>query len=62
MYALLRRFAQSEDGATAIEYGMIVACIALALVAAFTAVGGSIQDLFGGVRDKVVNVSDNALV
>ncbi|MDP9403812.1 MAG: Flp family type IVb pilin [Actinomycetota bacterium] len=35
-----------EEGATAIEYGLLAALIALAIVAGATALGGSINTLF----------------
>ena len=36
-------------GATAIEYGLIVAGIALAIVAAVVTLGGSVNTLFGTI-------------
>ncbi|MEE4154903.1 MAG: Flp family type IVb pilin [Erythrobacter sp.] len=36
----------NEDGATAIEYGLIVALIALAAVIAFQALGLSLENVF----------------
>lgn len=41
------RFAKDESGATAIEYGLIAALIAVAASAAFTQVGTALIALFG---------------
>lgn len=50
MYSgLISRWARSEDGATAVEYGLIVAGIALAVSAAVFALGDSIIGLFDGI-------------
>lgn len=35
----VRKFAKSEDGATAIEYGLIAALIAVVIIGGITAVG-----------------------
>ena len=44
---------KNEDGATAIEYGLIAALIAVAAIGALTAVGGSLDDTFQGVSDEL---------
>ena len=40
-------------GATAIEYGMIAALIAIAAIAAFQGLGNRIDDTFIEVKEKV---------
>jgi len=40
------RFAKDESGATAIEYGLIAALIAVAASASFTTVGTKLTTLF----------------
>ena len=60
MAGLIRRFAANDNGATAIEYGLIAALIAVGLIVAFTAFGGSLQGLFGRVRDNAGNAMDSA--
>jgi pilus assembly protein Flp/PilA len=60
MTALLWRFVHSQDGATAIEYGLIAALIAVALIGAFTVFGQSLFGLFGHVRDTAGNAMDAA--
>jgi|EndMetStandDraft_5_1072996.scaffolds.fasta_scaffold3891956_1 pilus assembly protein Flp/PilA len=60
MRALLVRFCANESGATAIEYGLIAALIAVACIAAIVALGGGVQDLFGRIQNKAGNAMDNA--
>ena len=45
----LRRFVNDEDGATAIEYGLIAALVSVAAIAALTAMGGSLDAMFTAV-------------
>lgn len=52
MKTLVRLF-KEEEGATAIEYGLIAALIAVAAIAAMTAVGGSLKDVFTTVSTKL---------
>lgn len=40
------RFLKDESGATAIEYGLIVALIAVVIIAAVTAIGGTLNTTF----------------
>lgn len=46
---IFARFAQDESGATAIEYGLIAALISVGIIAAATALGGSLGDLFNNI-------------
>lgn len=41
-----RRFARDEEGATAIEYGLIAALIAVAAIAAMQSLGTSLNTTF----------------
>ncbi len=43
---LLRRFARDESGATAIEYGLISALIAVVIVTALTNIGSNLKTKF----------------
>ena len=47
-YALtwLKSFAKSDEGVTAIEYGLIAALIAVVIIAAITLVGQELQTTF----------------
>jgi pilus assembly protein Flp/PilA len=49
MIVSLKKFFKNEDGATAIEYGLIAALIGVAIIAAVGAVGGSLQEVFNQV-------------
>ncbi len=49
MKDLIKRFKADEDGATAIEYGLIAALIAVAIIAAVSAVGTSLSNTFGSI-------------
>ena len=60
MQGLLIRFVRDDSGATAIEYGLIAALIAVAIIAALTAFGGSVQSMFGRVRDNSASAMDGA--
>lgn len=53
LYALLTRFSKNEDGATAIEYGLIAAGISLAIVAAVYAFGDDLNTLFEGLSTSL---------
>lgn len=46
MRNLLNRFAKDESGATAIEYGLIAALIAVAIIGTVGALGSKISDKF----------------
>lgn len=45
----IKHFAQSEDGATAIEYGIIAAGISVVIVGAVSGIGAKVGALFTGV-------------
>ncbi len=45
----LVRFIRKEEGATAIEYGLIASLIAVVIIAALTALGTSLTTTFNSV-------------
>ncbi|MGE0755003.1 MAG: Flp family type IVb pilin [Alphaproteobacteria bacterium] len=47
------RFFKDEEGATAIEYGLIAALISVAAIAAMQALGGSLSTLFNSVATSL---------
>jgi pilus assembly protein Flp/PilA len=47
----------NDEGATAVEYGLMVALIAGAIVAIVFTLGGSLHDLFSNANEKVVKGS-----
>ena len=42
----IRNFFKDESGASAVEYGLLVALIAVVIIGAVTALGGNINDQF----------------
>lgn len=50
---LVARFMKDESGATAIEYGLIAALIAVAIIGAVGALGNSVRDTFSTVADAM---------
>ncbi|MEQ1941365.1 Flp family type IVb pilin [Mesorhizobium sp. VNQ89] len=53
MSKLFARFVKDESGATAIEYGLIAALIALAIMAGAGAVGNQIGAQFNTIADEL---------
>ena len=43
---LINKFARNENGATAIEYGLIAGLIAVVIIGGVTLVGGNLQTMF----------------
>jgi pilus assembly protein Flp/PilA len=50
---IVARFANDESGATAIEYGLIAALIAVGIIAAASTLGGSLSSLFERISGKL---------
>ena len=53
-YLTARLTKKDDEGATAVEYGLLVTLIAIALIAGATIFGGKISDLFKTVGNKLV--------
>lgn len=53
--SVLRRLRSDRGGATAIEYGLIVAGIAIAILATIFALGGQLDELFGVVQSALAD-------
>jgi pilus assembly protein Flp/PilA len=53
MFSTLIALLKNEDGATAIEYGLIAALIAVAAVATMTTVGTNLKNVFGTVASSL---------
>jgi pilus assembly protein Flp/PilA len=51
--SILKRFAQDESGATAIEYGLIASLIAVVIIGALKAVGGNLTTKFGQISNNL---------
>jgi pilus assembly protein Flp/PilA len=53
-HAVLGRFEERKDrGATAVEYGLLVGLIAVAIIAAVVVLGDQLEALFTMVTDKL---------
>lgn len=50
---------KDEQGATAIEYGLIAALIAIACITTLTALGGELDDTFQGVEEDLQEAQNN---
>ena len=53
MTKLLKRFHKEESGATAIEYGLIAALIALAIIAGATTLGNALSTKFNDIASTL---------
>jgi pilus assembly protein Flp/PilA len=53
MFGLFSKIAKDESGATAIEYGLIAALVAVAAIVGMTALGESLNTIFGDVSDTL---------
>ena len=53
MRDLIFRFANDESGATAIEYGLIAAGIALAIIVVVSGLGTQLNTVFGSVSSAL---------
>ena len=59
MKTLFSRFAADESGATAIEYGLIAALIAVAIITALNTLSGKLQNTFNYVGNQLANSTSN---
>jgi len=59
MNTLLSRFVKDESGATAIEYGLIAALVAVAIIGALTTLGTDLGSLFSKIGTRLSNEGDN---
>jgi pilus assembly protein Flp/PilA len=51
----IKKFVRDTKAATAIEYGLIAALIAVAGISAMSAVGGSVSSTFNKVNDNLAS-------
>ena len=56
MTKFITKFAQDESGATAIEYGLIAALIAVAIIGTVGALGGKVSDTFAKITGEMKGV------
>lgn len=55
MQNLFNRFVKDESGATAIEYGLIAAIMAVLLLAAFSAIDAPLRAAFTNIGGQLTN-------
>lgn len=53
MTKFITRFLEDESGATAIEYGLIVALIAVVIITAFTTIGNNLNTKVTAVGNAI---------
>ena len=51
---LISRFVRDESGATAIEYGLIAALIAVVIITALTTIGTNLSTTFANISGKIL--------
>ena len=49
MLNVIRQFVKQDEGATAVEYGLMVSLIAVAIITAVTLVGTNLNNIFNTV-------------
>lgn len=57
---LMKKFFADDDGATAVEYGLMVALIAVVIIAAVTTIGTQLARLFQIVATKLTGAGTGA--
>lgn len=53
MWSSFRKLQKDESGATAIEYGLIAALVAVGIIGALTALGGGLNTIFNNVASTL---------
>lgn len=57
MMVFLKKLYRSNTGATAVEYGLILALISIATIVAITGVANETANIWGGVANEVTDAS-----
>lgn len=57
MKEAIKRFWNDEEGATAIEYGLIAGLISVAIVAILTTLGEDLTDIFTKISEEIQKVT-----
>ena len=55
MLTHMMRFLQEEEGATAVEYGLMIALIALAIIVSVRLIGTNLNTSFSGVATNLAS-------
>lgn len=53
---MFERFIREEEGATMVEYALMLALIAIVCIAAVTVIGASANNVFTNIADNLKNV------
>lgn len=51
-------FLKEDKGQGMVEYGLIIALVAIAVIAAITALGGNLKNVFGIINENLADVED----
>jgi pilus assembly protein Flp/PilA len=57
MFGLIKSLWNDESGATAVEYGIMVALIAVAIIGTVSVLGGTLGSLFESVDSELSNAA-----
>ncbi len=57
LVSYLQALSHDEEGASAVEYGLILGLIAVAIVAVLILMRGNLQDLFGNANDGLTDAN-----
>lgn len=58
MFKQITSFLKDEEGASAVEYGLIVGLIAVAVVTIMITMGGDLETLFTAASDQIGTAAD----
>ena len=61
LFMFLERFRKDDKGATAIEYGLIAALIAVAAIAGMSALGDGLTEIFTDIGNGLDNADTDGL-
>ncbi len=53
MLVQIKKFLRDEEGATAVEYGLIAALIAVVILGAVTGIGEQLRDVFNEILEAL---------
>ncbi len=57
LYLRVQNWLADEEGQGLVEYGLIIALVAIVLVAALTALGGGLQTIFGQITGDLTSTT-----
>lgn len=53
MWDSIKKFVKDEEGATAVEYGLIAALIAVVIISSVTDVGDKLKAVFDSIKEAL---------